>query len=433
MVPFLKSEQLAFPYKSPETDRRDTTSTFSDNVSLPVHRWFRYSAGFSAIWARHLIEEQKLQGRRRALDPFAGSGTVLLEGEFAGIEAKGVEAHPFISRVAQAKLCYRESPTNFRKFAFSVLQRAIRKNASTDGYPSLIAKCFTPRALAGLDSLYQAWQDSADGSGVSELTWLALVSILRVCSHVGTAQWQYILPKKSKAKVLDPYAAFESKVQMIAGDMARCQQQRYGPNAQLFQEDARTCSSVPEKWADLVITSPPYTNNFDYADAARLELTFLREIRGWGELQEAVRKYLVRSCTQHVYDLEGKTYEMISHPSLDPIRQELTETCRQLEVERQKHGGRKAYHTMISAYFYDMAAVWSALRRVTRNDALVCFVVGDSAPYGIYVPVDKWLGELALNAGFHSYRFEKTRDRNIKWKNRKHRVPLHEGRLWVRR
>ena len=28
--------------------------------------------------------------------------------------------------------------------------------------------------------------------------------------------------------------------------------------------------------------------------------------------------------------------------------------------------------------------------------------------------------------------FEKTRDRNIKWKNRKHRVPLKEGRLWIR-
>jgi hypothetical protein len=45
--------------------------------------------------------------------------------------------------------------------------------------------------------------------------------------------------------------------------------------------------------------------------------------------------------------------------------------------------------------------------------------------------VDKWLGELALAAGFKTYKFEKIRDRNTKWKNRKHRVPLHEGILWV--
>ena len=39
--------------------------------------------------------------------------------------------------------------------------------------------------------------------------------------------------------------------------------------------------------------------------------------------------------------------------------------------------------------------------------------------------------KLAIAAGFGNPRFEKTRDRNVKWKNRKHRVPLSEGRFWV--
>ena len=42
------------------------------------------------------------------------------------------------------------------------------------------------------------------------------------------------------------------------------------------------------------------------------------------------------------------------------------------------------------------------------------------------------MGELAcLASGFKSFTFRKTRDRNIKWKNRKHTVPLHEGHLLV--
>ena len=52
-------------------------------------------------------------------------------------------------------------------------------------------------------------------------------------------------------------------------------------------------------------------------------------------------------------------------------------------------------------------------------------------PYGIYVPVDKWIGKLAVSAGFSSFSFEKTRERNVKWKNRKHDVPLKEGLLWI--
>ncbi len=248
---------------------------------------------------------------------------------------------------------------------------------------------------------------------------------------MGTAQWQYVLPAKAKARVLDPYEAFKAKVHLISGDMAKRQSQVHGPKAILYWDDARACQQIPDGWANLVVTSPPYANNYDYADATRLEMSFFGEIRGWGDLQDTIRKYLVRSCTQHVAKLQGETYKMINDPILDPIQKELTETCKMLESEREKHGGKKPYHTMIAAYFSDMAKVWLALRRVTSPDSLVCFVVGDSAPYGIYVPVDRWLGELAVAAGFKSYVFEKTRDRNVKWKNRKHNVPLQEGRLWV--
>jgi hypothetical protein len=180
-----------------------------------------------------------------------------------------------------------------------------------------------------------------------------------------------------------------------------------------------------------VITSPPYPNNFDYGDATRLEMTFLGEISGWSDLQDAVRKHLVRSCTQHVSPIVTQTQSMLASPELDPIREEIETVCARLEEERHRHGGKKNYHTMIAAYFLDMAHVWRQLRRVTAAGARVCFVIGDSAPYGIYVPVEKWMGKLALASGFRSYSFEKTRDRNVKWKNRKHRVPLHEGRLWV--
>ena len=86
---------------------------------------------------------------------------------------------------------------------------------------------------------------------------------------------------------------------------------------------------------------------------------------------------------------------------------------------------------MIACYFRDLANVWLSLRRVCSPGADVCFVIGDSAPYGVYVSVIPWLGALAEAAGFKSHRFERTRARNVKWKNRKHRVPLQEGRLWV--
>jgi hypothetical protein len=123
---------------------------------------------------------------------------------------------------------------------------------------------------------------------------------------------------------------------------------------------------------------------------------------------------------------------VLSAPELEPIRGGLTDVCRRLATVREEKGGRKTYHLMVGCYFYDLALVWKALRRVCRRPSRVCFVIGDSAPYGVYVPVCEWLGQLAQSAGFASFEFEKTRDRNVKWKNRKHRVPLCEGRLWVK-
>ena len=412
-------------------EMKDTTSTFTANLSLPVHRWFRYSAGFSAVWVQEVIEREKEKGRQRVFDPFAGSGTVLLESELCQVEGIGVEAHPFVARIAQTKLHWREPPNAFTTHALSILEEAKKEKIERQEYPALMGKCFPPETLGRLEGLRRVVHRRADGSPLSELSWLVLGAILRECSPVGTAQWQYILPNKTKVRAMDPFKAFEAKVTMFSTDMAERQKRPAGPRAKLLVDDARECKSVPTGWADLVVTSPPYANNYDYADATRLEMTFFGEIEGWGCLQEAVRKHLVRSCTQHVAPLTKQTDSLIQAAAVAPISRELSETCRKLAIERETHGGKKNYHTMIAAYFKDMAEVWLALRRVAAKGALVCFVVGDSAPYGVYVPVDRWLGELAVAAGFKSYEFEKTRDRNLKWKNRKHRVPLHEGRLWV--
>ena len=83
------------------------STAFGTNMALPVHRWFRYSAGFSGAWAEQVVRET---GARRVLDPFAGSGTTVLAAEAAGAEGLGVEAHPFVARVARAKLLWRADP-----------------------------------------------------------------------------------------------------------------------------------------------------------------------------------------------------------------------------------------------------------------------------------------------------------------------------------
>lgn len=411
-----------------------STTTFARNMALPVHRWFRYSAGFSAEWVEQVIKTQQQELRKDicVFDPFAGSATTLLVAESISVSAVGIDSHPFVSRIAKAKLAWRTDPGAYREFCKEMRRRALANlnHLSSEEYPPLIYKCYDSNSLQQLDAFRRAYESIRSDEPSSELGWLTLISILRKTSHAGTAQWQYVLPKKQKRSPQDVISAFDQCVLMFYNDMLGGSTLT-GPRANFIQSDARTCAGVENESVDLVITSPPYPNNYDYADAVRLEMSFMRDIDGWGDLQNSVRQHLIRSCTQHVPEKSVNLAEVLSAPELSPIVKELSAVCDELAEVRKTKGGKKTYHLMVACYFRDLALVWHSLRRVCRDGSRACFVVGDSAPYGVYISVIPWLGSLAMSAGFKSFHFEKTRDRNVKWKNRKHRVPLQEGRLWV--
>lgn len=406
------------------------SGTFIDNMKLPIHRWFRYSAGFSADWVCALISERQAS---TVLDPFAGSGTVSIAADSLGVLSYAAEAHPFVYRLALAKTFWDANPDELLETALELRAKALEPyyhDADLTHNP-LLAKCYRESALIDLFKLKNSWAELNCSDTIRQLLFLAISAILRPASHVGTAQWQYVLPNKSKARVAFPLEAFDMQIGLMADDMRSLRFLPAKALAKLYNSDSRTLLEIPDASVDTVITSPPYANNYDYADATRLEMTFWGEVASWSDLHRVVRKNLICSNSQHA-SLEGfRLDSLLNSAWLTPIRDEIAKVCAELAIVRESRGGKKHYHTMIAAYFNDMSQTLSALRRVLKNGGQMCFVIGDSAPYGVHVPVDTWLGRLALAWGFTSVRFEKLRDRNTKWKNRKHTVPLHEGRLWI--
>ena len=92
------------------------TGTFVDNLKLPIHRWFRYSAGFSAKWVESVLKDKK---SLNVFDPFAGSGTTMLAADAMGVPSVGTESHPFVKRVANAKLSWNFEANTLHRTASS--------------------------------------------------------------------------------------------------------------------------------------------------------------------------------------------------------------------------------------------------------------------------------------------------------------------------
>lgn len=407
------------------------SGTFVDNMSLPVHRWFRYSAGFAAQWVGEVLADWRIKADQVVLDPFVGSGTVPVVCDSIGVKSIGVEAHPIVARICKAKLLWESDPKKVGYFAAEVLKCAQDIKSDACSYPQLIHRSYDVETLTTLDRLKTAWFTIRDSSPESEIIWLALTSILRTTSRAGTAQWQYILPNKTKKRVISPLLSFQRQIEIIKADLRWMQKRAKHTYAKIIAGDARNFTESMIKNIDAVITSPPYANNYDYADALRFEMTFWGDVNGWGEIHDAVRKYLIVSSSQHSSKEKLKASDLLESKEVEPIKNELGLIMGRLAEVRETHGGKKHYHTMIGAYCRDMAVVLKQLRIACKSGSRMCWVIGDSAPYGVYCPIEKWIAELAMAAGFKKYRFEKLRDRNIKWKNRKHRVPLKEGLLWI--
>lgn len=401
-------------------------------MKLPIHNWYRYTAGFSAEWVKNVI--QKFDNKELILDPFSGSGTVVLESQLNNRNSIGVEAHKVVHKISEVKINWSDYDADeLCKFGINFLNSTLNLNTSIKKYPILFEKCYDTDTLRQLFLLKTEFEKIPESNKYKKVIWFILTSIIRTVTQVAAAQWQYVQPNKKKVKIITVQDAYNSKLKQIVEDIKyyKMLDLTLG-KSEINLDDSRVLRTVSDNSVDLVITSPPYVNNYDYADATRMELTYWYELNNWGELQNVVKNDLIRACTQHVAHVKNFVDEYFDSDILYPIKDDLFNKFKELEKERLNHGGKKNYHLLVLAYFKDISETFKSLRRVCTSDADICFVIGDSAPYGIYIPVDEWMGKIAIHHGFNEFYFEKTRDRNVKWKNRKHTVPLKEGHLWIK-
>ena len=249
-----------------------------------AHGFHSYPARMHPLTARRLIEGLSRPGDL-VLDPFCGSGTVLVEARLAGRAAIGVDANPLAVRLSRLKI----TPMRERERARLVEaargiaaladERRKGKAGPTRRYGPPDLDMFQPHVLLELDSL-RSGLDALPDLPTREALELVLSAILTKLSRRTSDTSGHEIERRLAGGF--PARLFVRKTEELAARLAEIEvalaapMPDRSPAAVVFEGDARELAGVPERRVALAVTSPPYPGNYDYLEHHAARLRWLR-------------------------------------------------------------------------------------------------------------------------------------------------------------
>ncbi len=439
------NEQLALFHheKSASADDVKNWGTFKDSLRAPVHRWFTYPAGFSYKAVEHSFERFNIKRGMNVYDPFMGSGTTNLVAKCLGINSIGVEAHPFVINITEAKMSWNLNFNTIEKFLDklnndfkSIYSKKSENIILEECFPELVLKCYSKKTLIKLLIIRDYYNETELGKNEKKFLFVAITALLRKTSRAATG-WPYIAPKKSKitSKDKDALVEFLNLTDSMLKDIKAIKKLSINENIKskhklILGSSTDVSKYIQDNTIDHIFTSPPYLNNFDYSDRTRLELYFWGHAKNWSDITKNVRSKLMTSATTQILRSDPKYNFGEEFKNTCPdIYEFLSEAVEQLGELRKIKGGKKSYDLMVVGYFNDIFQIISECYRVLKPKTKALFVLGDSAPYGIHIPTDKLIGEIGCCIGFDNFSIEVLRKRGDKWKSnpQRHNIALQES------
>jgi len=356
------------------------------------------------------------------LDPFCGSGTILLESIINPVFKRnvyGVEINPLGRLISKVKTTVLDE-LNFKKY-FRYLKEVRFSSNDEISVPEYgnIEFWFSKKAIYRLGRLRYLIEQLNDDD-CTDFFWTCYSSIIRKASMADpfipppvklkiykyeNSLYKYEFLKKFRDEAEDPdvMSLFENKVKTNyerIQSLNRIREIREGEiRAHLIWDDVKNirignlaCKGIiikgndkplPSKSIDLVITSPPYITAQKYIRTQKLELLWL------GLLSEkeltSLQKRIIGS--EFVTSEDVELIEEIGVKSIDSLVQWA------LTISPSRAA-------TLFKYFQDMQQAMSEINRVLKDYSYAIFVVGNNKVLGKKIDTFKYLIDLGSSLGF---------------------------------
>lgn len=398
-----------------------------DNFHSPVHNWYKFTAGFSYKFVESILDEELKSKQPIVFEPFAGCGTTLVSCQKKGVKAIGNEGQELMLDVIKAKLNWEINKTECLK-SLKYINEYVKANVSSydieNNTHPLLQSLYTPETLKTLylirDSL-----NRIESENERLFFKLALSQTMhKTCIHPIAVP--YISRTKNLSNVGQPWEKFQTTIIQMLNDIEPLKDI---PNiSEVYLQDSRLMNKqILDSSCNICITSPPYLNNLDYGEVSKVHTHFFEITNNWNDITTKVRKNLVTGATTHYketdFNIDIFKETEFAKENKDVLIN-LCETFTQIHDISRTRKGKKSFDILMMHYFEDMYYVLKEIRRVLAVNSKAYLILGDSAPYGVFVPTTEILGKISKSVGFDSYRIYKIRTRGTKWKSLKNRHSL---------
>ena len=399
------------PLEVPFENRR---LDFAD-VDAPrlTHYLFRFPAKFHPPVVHTLIRSYTTTGQT-ILDPFCGSGTLLLAAAAEGRRAAGSDVDPVAVFIAKVKT-HRFRPGHLRaswtllRPYLEAIGRSTREyekrrfvDISMKEYESTLSNegLWTPN-IPNLMHWFRRYVIIDLARILSQIELVRIpethraffrlmhASIIRNASNAdpvpvsGLEVTAYMKRRDAAGRLIDPFALFRKATEKgLLATEEYWEASSPGAGVSVSHIDARSLGTRLRRHVDAVITSPPYHNAVDYYRRHQLEMFWLGFTKTHEDRLELLPSYIGRPRVRKA----------------DPILQRLEELGPIAALWYKRMHEVSGYRANAFAhYVLSMKDVITQLAKIIHTDRPAIFVLGHSEWNGSKIPTSELFVEIAAN------------------------------------
>ena len=244
---------------------------FDSNTGYLTHNYHPYPCKFVPQIPHQIIEQYTKEGDT-ILDPFVGSGTTLTEASLLNRNGIGIDLNPVAVLSTKVKTSVLKNKDKklvldfLKKIEFKSMKNYnhfLKENFDDTNVPKWnnLDHWFLPFVIKELSALKNIIM-KINNSKVRNFLLLGFSNVIIPISNQDS-ETRYVAVSK-QIKKMDLFVLFAKKINTMLKRNDDYALQRSNSKIKVYHDDARKLNKVNDKSVNLILTSPPYLNTFDY-------------------------------------------------------------------------------------------------------------------------------------------------------------------------